>query len=484
MRLDRRGFLKKISAAATGAACLASTSLAARRGTKPNILFIFADDQCYETLSAFGSEVQTPNLDRLVKRGVVFQNTYNMGSWTPAVCVASRSMLNTGRFLWNARRAVGNAAGATAKGEFWSQQLRRAGYRTYMTGKWHIAPKTRDLFDTVRDERPGMPKAVPSGYDRPKSKEDYEKGTKPWATKHGGFWQGGKHWSEVVGDHGTDFLKQASTDDKPFFMYLAFNAPHDPRQSPKEYVDRYPLNKVKVPENFMPEYPYADAICGKRLRDERLAPYPRTEYAVKVNRQEYFAIVTHMDTQIGRILKALDESGKADNTVIFFTADHGLAVGHHGLIGKQNMFEHSMRPPMIVAGPGMPRGKEIEAPVYLQDIMPTTLELAGVEKPDYVQFKSLLPLIRGERNQNYAAIYGAYLNKQRMVRKQQYKLIHYPGIDKYFLYDLDNDPAEMADLAGDTRYAAKMRELKVELARLEKVAGAGASGGQKNRRSR
>lgn len=466
MNLKRRDFLKRLGAAS--AACMTSTAFADKQKDKPNILFIFADDQCYETLSAFGCEVETPNLDKLVKRGVVFQNTYNMGSWTPAVCVASRAMLNSGRFLWNANNAMRDAGGGTQRGEFWSQLLGKAGYKTYMTGKWHIRPKSTELFDVVKDERPGMPRDVKSGYNRPQNEKHYKNGWKPWDTKHGGFWQGGKHWSEVVGDHGTDFLQQAAKDDKPFFMYLAFNAPHDPRQSPKEYVDKYPLDKIKVPENFLPEYPYADAICGKNLRDERLAPYPRTEYSVKVNRQEYYAIISHMDTQIGRILDALKKSGKADNTYIFFTADHGLAVGHHGLIGKQNMFEHSMRAPMIAVGPGIPKGKKIKAPVYLQDIMPTTLELANVEKPDYVQFQSLMPLINGKRKQSYEAIYGNYCNRQKMLRKGRYKMIHYPKIQKYFLYDLKKDPYEIKDLAENSKYAEKLAELKMELTDLTK----------------
>ena len=154
------------------------------------------------------------------------------------------------------------------------------------------------------------------------------------------------------------FLDQAAVSENPFFMYVAFNAPHDPRQSPREYVDMYPLENISVPENFLPEYPFRDEIgCGADLRDERLAPFPRTAYAVKVHRQEYYAIISHMDAQIKRILEHLEETGQAGNTYIFFTADHGLSVGHHGLMGKQNMFDHSMRPPLIVAGPHVPGGR-------------------------------------------------------------------------------------------------------------------------------
>jgi arylsulfatase A-like enzyme len=165
-------------------------------------------------------------------------------------------------------------------------------------------------------------------------------------------------------------------------MYIAFNAPHDPRQSPKEYVDRYPLDRISMPRSFVPEYPFNEAMAsGRKLRDEKLAPFPRTEYSVKVNRQEYYAIITHMDDQIGRILDALEKSGQADNTYLFFSADHGLAVGRHGLMGKQNLFDHSVRVPLMLVGPGVPAGEKRDASVYLQDIMATSLELAGAERP-------------------------------------------------------------------------------------------------------
>lgn len=256
-------------------------------------------------------------------------------------------------------------------------------------------------------------------------------------------------------------------------MYLAFNAPHDPRQSPQEYVDQYPLDQIKLPTNFLPEYPDKDAIgCAKDLRDERLAPFPRTEYAVKVNRQEYYAIITHMDAQIGRILDALEASGKKDSTYIFFTADHGLAVGHHGLMGKQNMYEHSVRAPLIVCGPDLTPGKRIDTPVYLQDIMPTTLELAGVPKPEHVQFQSLLPLISGAAKKSYAAIYGAYkADLQRMVRKDDYKLIYYPKIDKALLFNLATDPEEMHNLSEDPQSADILKSLFQALKGLQEDVG-------------
>ncbi len=232
---------------------------------------------------------------------------------------------------------------------YWPEYMKHAGYETYFSGKWHVAVSPAKVFDHALHVRGGMPRQDDSRYAR-KFIEGEPDTWSPFDTDMGGFWQGGKHWSEVLADDGIGFIQDAAAKENPFFIYLAFNAPHDPRQAPKEYIDLYPLEDIEVPENFLPEYPYAEyAGSGRTLRDEMLAPFPRTEYAVKKNRQEYYAIVSHMDTQIGRILDALEASGEADNTYIFFTSDHGLAVGEHGFVGKQNMYENSVRVPLIIA---------------------------------------------------------------------------------------------------------------------------------------
>ena len=470
--MNRRDFLK---AAGFGTAAVAlGGALRAQDAERkqPNLLFIFADDQCFETIHALGlDEIETPNLDRLVRGGVTFTHAYNMGSWSGAVCVASRTMLNTGLFLWHAARVYRNTDKEfRQKGKMWAQLLAKGGYDTYFTGKWHVRAKADQTFTVARNVRPGMPNQTKQGYNRPI--EGQPDPWKPWDTKFGGYWKGGKHWSEVVGDDAEAYVAQAAKSDKPFFMYLAFNAPHDPRQSPKKYVDKYPLDRVAVPKNFLPEYPYKDGIgCGKGLRDEKLAPFPRTRHAVKVNRQEYYAIITHMDAQVGRILDALEKSGKADNTYIFFSADHGLAVGHHGLMGKQNLYDHSVRVPLVVNGPGVPKGTKLTMPVYLQDIMASTLELAGVPKPGHVQFRSLMPLIAGKRSSSYDAIYGGYLAVQRMVTDDDHKLLLYPKIKKVLLYNLKDDPLEMKDLAADPKSKPIIRKLFATLLALQKEAG-------------
>jgi choline-sulfatase len=420
-------------------------------------------------MGAYGHPVvQTPNLDRLVEDGITFTHAYNQGSWSGAVCIASRTMLNTGRFLWKAARFDKQKSVERERqaGRFWSEYMKTAGYTTYMTGKWHVKADSKKAFDFQVNERPGMPNQTDVGYNRPI--EGQPDPWCPWDPKFEGFWKGGKHWSEVLGDDSLAFLTRASERKEPFFMYLAFNAPHDPRQSPKEYVDKYPLEKVDLPVNFLPEYPYKEEMkAGKGLRDEKLAPFPRTPYAVKVNRQEYYAIITHMDTQIGRILDAIEASGKADNTYIFFSADHGLGVGHHGLLGKQNLYDHSVRVPLMVTGPGVARDKKIDTPVYLQDIMATSLELAGVEKPDHVEFKSLMPLIRGEDVVPYDAIYGGYLDSQRSVTMDGHKLIIYPAVPVARLYNLADDPNEMNDLTQKPGSKPIMKKLFARLLELQ-----------------
>ena len=431
---------------------------------QPNILFILADDQCYRTIHKLGNrEVVTPTLDELVKEGTVFTTVYNMGGWHGAICVASRTMFNTGKFLWHARTLESQLDTLAIRGQLWSKEMERLGYETYMTGKWHVNISPETIFRHVGTERPGMPGDTPEGYNRPLNESDTT--WKPWETRFGGYWEGGTHWSEVVAGETMEFLEQTAQLKKPFFMYVAFNAPHDPRQSPREYVEMYPLEKISVPESFMPEYPLKDSIgCSADLRDEALAPFPRTPYAVKVHRREYYALISHLDTQVRRILDKLKETGQDKNTYIFYSADHGLSAGNHGLMGKQNMYDHSMRPPMIVWGPDVPEGARITAPVYLQDIMATTLEYAGGEASGWVEFHSLKPFIEGKRKDSYYPhIYGAYMDLQRMIRADGYKLIVYPGAGVVKLFHVEEDELELKDLSADPGQQARIRQMYSDL---------------------
>ena len=452
---------------------------------KPNIVFIFADDQTFESLGSLNNnEIHTPNLDRLQEMGVTFSHAFNQGSWCPAVCVSSRTMLNTGKFVWRAacyskkamlkedRNMPADMPDYTVKMEqpkgYWPEYMNAAGYDTYMAGKWHVSKKASEVFDVTGTVRGGMPNQTQSRYDRTMVEGDTDT-WRPYDTSKNGYWKGGKHWSEVLGDEALGFIETAAKEDAPFFIYLGFNAPHDPRQSPKKYVDMYPLDKISVPESFIPEYPYfTEATGGMKLRDERLAPYPRTPYSVKLNRQEYYAIITHMDAQIGRILDAIEASGKADNTYIMFTADHGLAVGDHGFIGKQNMYDRSMRVPFLISGPSVPQNKVVDEMIYLQDAMSTALDIAGSPAIADVDYQSLLPLCDGKSKTKYEAMYGAYVGTQRMIRTERYKMIIYPMVNVVRLYDLKKDPEEMKDLASLKKYRKTLDQLFVQFKALQK----------------
>lgn len=471
-----------------------------KQSKAPNVVFLFADDMTYTAIEALGnSEIKTPNLNRLVENGATFTHTYNMGGWNGAVCAASRAMMISGRHIWRANEFRQNwvEKDTTAYQKSWGKLMENAGYDTYMTGKWHVNAPAEEIFQTVRHVRPGMPgdawdgetgrqirevvgkekvdgrlvtmdDILPVGYNRPKNENDDS-----WSASDptfGGFWEGGKHWSEVLKDDALDYIEMAKAKDNPFFMYLAFNAPHDPRQAPQEYLDMYPLENISVPKSFLPEYPDKELIGnGRGLRDEALGPYPRTEYAVKVHMKEYYAIITHLDAQIGKILDALEKSGVMDNTYVIFSADHGLSVGRHGLLGKQSMYEHSMRPPLMLLGPGIPKGHQVSNDVYLQDIMATTLDIAGIEKPEYVEFKSFLPQAKGSTEKgNYEQIYGAYTQTQRMIKKGGYKLIVYPRAEKILLFDLEEDPEEINNLAEEEGQKERVQNMFAELLALQK----------------
>lgn len=413
---------------------------------KPNVLLLFADDMRADAIAALGNEhIRTPNLDKLVERGVVFNRAYCMGSMSGAVCVPSRAMLNTGRTLWHVDSKIGEH---TTLGE----HLGRNGYTTFGTGKWHNGAESllksfqhgRNIFMGGMHDHFTVPvqSIGPDGKLTPKT-------------------PGEGHSSELFADVAVEFLKK-QRGEKPFFAYVAFTAPHDPRQSPQKYRDMYDPAKLPLPANYLPEHPFDN---GERtIRDEKLLPWPRTKEAVRGELRDYYAMITHMDAQIGRILDALDASGQADNTLIVFAADHGLAIGSHGLLGKQNLYEHSMRAPLIFVGPGVPQGRT-DAFVYLLDVFPTICGLTGLETPASVEGKSLVPVIRGQTDRVRDSIFTAYIKVQRAVRDDRWKLIKYntPGGRHVQLFDLASDPFELHNLAEDSRYAEQVVRLDAML---------------------
>ncbi len=471
--MKRTQLLKSLALAATVATPFATSCTGETK--QPDVLFIFIDDMTFNGANVFGNhEIISPNIDKLISSGVNFTNTYIPGAWNGAVSVASRTQLMTGRYVWNTyHNEEAYKSDPESVNNTFPMLLKNAGYRTFFSGKWHDSCfKNEGIFDVKGTQRGGMPGTVPEAYNRPLSEADTT--WLSWDVNRGGFWKGGTHWSEVLVDEAVDYMNANKDSEEPLFMYCAFNAVHDPRQAPKEYLDMYNVHDITVPESFLEEHPFCEEMgAGKNLRDERLAPFPRTEYSIQAHLREYYALITHTDAQIGRMLEALEKSGRADNTIIVFSADNGLSVGQHGLLGKQSMYDHSAKVPMAFIGPKIPKGESRNQLVYMQDLVPTILEYAGVESPEDMDFKSLVPAIKSAKaSSGRDAIYASYeLGSQRMVTDGEYKLYFIPRANHIYLFNLKEDPKEMVNLYGDPKYNEVVSKLAAEYLELAKEVG-------------
>ena len=396
---------------------------------RPNILHIHADDHRADALGAFGHPVvQTPNLDTLVARGFTFTHCYTMGSMVGAVCQPSRTMMLTGKSWLRIPKA---RTGAGEPEKSLPRVLSRAGYETWHCGKggneYTAGLKAFDTNILMDDHTP-----------------DLRRGS-----------------SERHADAAIQFLHERKNE-RPFFIYLAPPVPHDPRVAAPEFHKFYDAEKVPLPPAFMPLHPFDNGEMT--VRDEALAPWPRTPEDTRQQLADYYACITGLDHHVGRIFAELKKSGQWENTIIIFTGDNGLSVGEHGLFGKQNLYEFGgMHVPCVLAGPGIPQGKSA-AFVYLMDLFPTFAEFAGATLPEAIEGKSLVPIIAGKESKVRDVCYTGYRDCQRAVRDQRWKLIRYPLVDQTQLFDLENDPHELTNLAAQPAHAAKVAEMLALLA--------------------
>ncbi len=406
-----------------------------------NVLILISDDQRADTIAALGNpHIRTPNLDRLVRRGTVFTRAYCMGSMQGAVCVPSRAMLLTGRTLFHVKDDLTGQV-------TWPETFARAGYATFLAGKWHNSTDS-----ALRAFQAG--KAIFFGG----MGDPYNLPFEDISPRHTlvKLPKSEDHSVKRMADAAVEFLRGQSGA-VPFLCYVAFNAPHDPRLAPRSYHDWYNAHQPPLPENFLPRHPFDNGAL--EIRDEKLAPWPRTPEIVRQHLADYYAAIEHLDAQVGRILDALEASGQAGRTLVVFTSDHGLAIGSHGLFGKQNLYDHSMRSPLIVAGPGIPSGQQLDALCYLLDIFPTLGELAGVPGPDGSEGRSLAPILAGRQQAIRDTIFTAYADTQRAVRDDRWKLIVYPKVHEIQLFDFRNDPGEKYDLAEEPSHAGERERL-------------------------
>jgi arylsulfatase A-like enzyme len=408
---------------------------------RPNVVFLLADDLRADTIAAPGNPVaRTPNLDALVRRGFALTNAYCFGGNSPAVCTPSRNMLLSGNayFRWKDFVPPGTPAarkGLLAPGDppNLPLSLKNAGYLTYHHGKrGNTAPLIQARFEVNKYLKD----------------DDAER-------------RSGEPGQEIV-DEAIAFLR-ANRDPRPVFMYLAFANPHDPRVAAPKYLDRYDPEQVPLPKNFLTIHPFDNGELV--VRDERLLSWPRTAADVRRTLHEYYATVTALDFHIGRLIQALQDLGQLDHTLIVVSADQGIAVGSHGLLGKQNLYDHSMKAPLVFAGPGVPHGRS-DALVYLFDIYPTVCDLVGAQVPEGIDGTSFRPVLDG-RAAARSELMLAYLGKQRAIRDARWKLIRYPAVDVTQLFDLRADPDETRNLADDPAQRVRVADLLRGLARLQ-----------------
>ncbi|MBN2505879.1 MAG: sulfatase-like hydrolase/transferase [Verrucomicrobia bacterium] len=416
---------------------------------KPNVLVLFADDQRADTIAAHGNpHIRTPHLDKLAASGFSFHGNYIFGGNSGAVCMPSRAMLMSGRTWFHVDTV--SLKDATLLPEL----LRTHGYVTFGTGKWHNGPpswlrafqrgKTVMFGGMSNHSKVPVRDLGPDGALTP-----------PRA--------GEKFSSELFADSAIEFLR---THDgaRPFFAYVAFTAPHDPRMPPPAYREMYYRDLPPLPPNFLPQLPFDNGMM-KGGRDENLGAWPRTEAMIRDQLAEYYGLITHLDEQVGRILAALEQSGRATNTFIVYAADNGLALGSHGLLGKQSVFEHSMRVPLIVAGPGIPAGKSTRAFTYLLDLFPTLCDILGIPPPAALEGESLRPLWEGTQTRVRDSVFLPFLQIQRAVRDERWKLIAYPKAGHLQLFDLQTDPHERTNLVERAGHAPHVRRLQALMKR-------------------
>ncbi len=417
--------------------------------SKPNILIIYTDDQTYNTIGALGADVKTPNIDRLVANGLTFTHAHIMGGTSGAVSMPSRAMLMTGKHLFDLEK---NGALIPKEHIMMPQIFANAGYRTFGTGKWHNG---RDSYARAfRDGGKIMFHGMSNHLKVPVYDFD-STGIYPPENEYiaNGF------STEIFTNEAVRFLEN-NTSSTPFFMYVAYSAPHDPRMAPDVYEKMYPREQIKVPVNFLPQHPFDTG--DMYTRDELLAPYPRTEEIVKEHIGAYYAMITHLDSQIGRLLDALEKAGESENTIIVLAGDNGLAVGQHGLMGKQNIYDHSVRVPLIISGQDIPKNSKTKALVYLNDIFPTLCEITNLTVNQDIEGKSFVELFDNPEQSFRNNLFLAYRNIQRGVRtSDNWKMIRYMvnNVATTQLFDLNTDPYETKNLINEERHSQKAAQL-------------------------
>ena len=437
---------------------------AAATATPPDVVMICADDHAAYVAGCYGSEIaRTPNLDDLAAGGVLFSAAY----CNAPVCTASRAAFMTGM----RPRTVGVTQLRTPlpeHAETIADVLSAAGYRCVCIGKTHFNSNLRHGFDVLIGPQDWQRAVEERGGARPIPES--EAVLPPWRPfrQPARLWVNGVHLP--VGYYDADmtntfYAEEAARvladdgDDRPLFLYVSFNQPHSPFRYPIEFRNRF------SPEEFV-----APPVADHETDEIPLCFADLTEAEKRGVAASYFTAVEYLDKNVGLVLDALKQSGRAEQAATIYFGDHGYLLGHHGRFEKHCLYEEAIRVPLIVRRPHETTpGESSDAFVELIDLAPTIYDLCGVAAPAEVQGRSLAPLLAGETQTHRERVFVEYAQNDEIgVRDARFKLIYQRGArrrtDGYDdglsppgprvrLFDVVNDPEEQRNLADDPRYA-------------------------------
>ena len=435
------------------------TATAAKR---PNVLFIFTDDQRPDAFGALGNpDIKTPNMDRIINSGFVFNRAYIQGSMTFATCLPSRAMIMSGKPLFRAPLQLDS-------GMLMPQVFQKAGYQTFATGKWHNGASS---FEKCFDEAEAV---FFGGAARTHINVPVNRMIAGLMVPY----DAGETFStDLFADAAIEFIEGQSEKEQPFFCYIPFTAPHSPVTPPGKWATMYNSDKITLPPNHAALRPdlvdqqqgtsrRGGGRGGRGRQGGDVSPVDRA----KQRYAAYYGLISHLDHHIGRVIDTLEKTGQAENTIILFATDHGMAMDSHGQSGKHNAYEHTSRVQIVASGAGVPKGSS-DALVYLYDIYPTLCGLTGLPIPDEVEGKSLAKVIHGKQAKVRDHLFTAYMDDQRTIRDDRWKLFYRSKEDRAALYDLKNDPHELNDLAAKPENKDRIAKLKVELAKAQQLYG-------------
>ncbi|MDG2186613.1 MAG: sulfatase [Mariniblastus sp.] len=485
---------------------------------QPNIVFVFSDDHATHAIGAYNGFLKqvnpTPNIDQLARQGMLFRNSF----CTNSICGPSRAVIQTGKhshingFMDNGNRFNGDQ-------QTFPKLLQKAGYQTAMIGKWHLGtdPQGYDYWEVLKGQ---------GAYYNPILLSDV--GNR--------IIEG--HCTDIVTDLAVEWLQNRDTD-KPFMLMCQHKAPHRCWMPAARHLDLYAEGDLPEPDTLFDRYQDNAAVVraqemeidrhmstvhdlfmeptepwmppkglptdrsGTRnltkMNEQQLAKWhaafgPRNELLQKAQLKgkdlvrwkyqryikNYLRCVRGVDDSVGRLMKYLEQSGLADNTIFIYSSDQGFYLGDHGWFDKRWMYEESLKMPLIVKWPGVTQPASVDTHMVQNlDYAQTFLEMAGASVPPDMQGRSLVPLLKGEKPEWRDSVYYHYyaypsvhmVAKHNGVRTDRYKLMHFYQFDQWELYDLQTDPDELTNQYANPEYANVVAKMKTRLEDLQSIYG-------------